>query len=323
MSVQKKLNRDGEMIDSLAKLSQLKEQGGEKAGKSSGSSGGLKNTLKRMKPAGKKKRQRNITAPEITVEALQDLRKEEAQKPAKEGGGRGLFRKKSKDGGSPQKKPEPDAVKQSPEQQTTVPIIKEEVVRESLSSVDDMSLSQKSEPRFSEYPATSRDRCSTLPNLSHSKTDSAINYHHDLSQLSLSPSIPEEVFSTQSSFEAVPLEQLAPPSQGLQEADSGGGSRDGTPSESKAPPAEGKEKETEGEEEGEASRDGDRDGDRDGAKDFRMGYPALYENYGDEQHKLNLKHVLKFMEACAETSPVDLSSLQDWDGWTLATKELM
>ena len=42
---------------------------------------------------------------------------------------------------------------------------------------------------------------------------------------------------------------------------------------------------------------------------FRKGCPTLYDDYGDEQHKLNLKHVLKFLDMCNETSPVDLTVL--------------
>ena len=310
ITVQKQLRQEGELIDSLAKLSQLKEQGGgDKTGKGGGSSGGLKNTLKKIKPTGKKKRQRNSTAPEISAEALKGLKKEQAQKPSKDGGaGRGLFGKKTskeKEGGSPsQKKSESDVPRESPERQMAIPAIKEEerVMQEPVSSVDDGWLSQKSEIQFSEY---ARDPSAPIPSLPHSKTDPAITYHTDLSQVSLSSSIPEEALSTQSSFEAVPLEQLAPPSRGHPEAGSGGGSQDAAPGESDVIVGE----------EGERGEEGE--------KDFRKGCPSLYDDYGDEQHKLNLKHVLKFLESCNETSPVDLGSLVDWDGWTLASKELM
>ena len=300
------MQQEGELIDSLAKLSQLKEQGGgEKAGKSGGSSGGLKNTLKKMKPTGKKKRQRNSTAPEISAEALKGLKKEQVQKPGKDGAGRGLFGKKSskeKEGGSPQKKPEPDVPRVSPERQVAISAIKEEehAMQDPLSGADDGWLSQKSEIQFSDY---ARDPSAPIPSLPHSKTEPNITYHLDLSQVSLSSSIPEEALSTQSSFEAVPLEQLAPPSRGHPEAGSGGGSQDASPGGSDVMV-------------GEEGREGEE-------KDFRKGCPGLYDNYGDEQHKLNLKHVLKFLESCNETSPLDLTTLVDWDGWTLTSKELM
>ena len=314
ITVQKQLRQQGELIDSLAKLSQLKEQGGgEKTGKGGGSSGGLKNTLKKMKPTGKKKRQRNITAPEISAEALKGLKKEQVQKPSKDGGaGRGLFGKKTskeKEGGSPsQKRSEPDVLRESSERQVAIGAIKEEehVTQEPMSSADDGWLSQKSEIQFSEY---ARYSSAPMPSLPHSKTDPALTYHTDLSQVSLSSSIPEEALSsTQSSFEAVPLEQLAPPSRGHPEAGSGGGSQDASPGPWESDVIVGEEGERRGEGE---------------EKDFRKGCPALYDDYGDEQHKLNLKHVLKFLESCNETRPVDLSSLVDWDGWTLASKELM
>ena len=285
--MQKKLRREGELIDSLSKLSQFREQGGEKAGKSgAGSGGGLKNTFKKMKPAGKKKRQRNVTAPEISAEALKGLRKEQQAKPAKESVGRGLFGKKpaksEKEGGSPRKA----------EQE------REKVIREEETNLQELAgdrpLSQKSDSHLSEYaPPISEDALAPpVSTLSHSKTDSAISYHQqpDLSQLSLSSSIPEEAGSTQSSIEGVALEQLAPPTL---EVGSGGGSQE----------VEVREEVVE--------------------KDFRKGCPELYDGYGDEQHKLNLKHVLKFLESCNEASPVDLSCLVDWDGWTLASKEVM
>lgn len=257
-----------------------------------------------MKPSGKKKRQRNITAPEITVEALKGLRKEETQKTAKDAGGRGLFGKKptskEKEGGALQKKPGQEI--SSPQ---AISAIKEE---EPLRVMD----KEKNE-RFSEYALASHDLSATVPNLSHSKTEPAISYQPELSQVSLSSSIPEEALSTQSSLEAVPLEQLAPPSRGHPEADSGGGSQEAL----KLSPG-GSDVIVVGREEEEAELEGEGM-----EKDFRKGCPALYDDYGDEQHKLNLKHVLKFLETCNETSPVDLTTLEDWDGWTLATKELM
>ena len=70
---------------------------------------------------------------------------------------------------------------------------------------------------------------------------------------------------------------------------------------------------------------GNREGEEGGGEGggyFHKGCPSLYENYGDEQHKLNLRHVMKFLEACSEP-PADLSVLVDWDGWALSSKELM
>ena len=323
--VRKNLRQDGEVIDSLSRLANLKEQLGEKPGKTMGSTGGLKNTLKKMKPTGKKKRQRNITAPELSVEALRDLNKEQGQKAGKEGGkegGRWLFGRSKEKESPPQKKPEHEAMKRSPElRRTTVPSIKEEDQRalESFSSTDDMSLSQKSEPRLSEFHLTTRDRAATLPNLSRSRTDTNINYHQDLSQISLSPSIPEETFSTQSSFEAVPLEQLAPPSHGHREAGSGGSQSGSKLSPNSSVMEDGLAEKVEGEERGEEREAGEEEW----ARYFQKGCPSLYEDYGDEQHKLNLKHVMKFLESCNETAPVDLGILQDWDGWSLSTKELV
>ena len=296
IAVQKKLKHEGELIDSLAKLSQLKEQGGDKAGKSGGGSGGgLKNTLKKMKPAGKKKRQRNVTAPEITAEALKGLRKEQSGKATKDG--RSLFGKKTskteKEGGSPKKGEQQEEVKDTG--------IKEE---EPLTATEDGVLS---DCRFSEFSVASQELPAAVPalsSLSHSKTDPAISHQlqPELSQLSLSSSIPEETGSTQSSLEAVDMEQITSPSVGQL----------GVGLESPEGPriSQGRASDDEKEEDGEE-------------RDFRKGCPELYDDYGDEQHKLNLKHVLKFLEGCNETSPVDLNCLVDWDGWTLASKEVM
>ena len=320
IEVQKKLRQEGELIDSLAKLSKLREQGGDKGGKSSGGSGGggggLKNTLKKMKPAGKKKRQRNITAPELSAEALKGLRKEPvaAAKTSKEGTGRGLFGKKQqtkseKEGGSPEKKRKETEVGRDGGG------IREEEegnVQDPFSGGEDGVLSQRSDTRVSDYALSSHDLPpATIPHmLTHSKTDSALNYQPDLSQLSLSSSIPEEAGSTQSSFEAVPLDNLAPPSRGHPEADSGGGGSQ------EDPPGGGGEG---GSQEG-SPGGGGREGEE---RDFRKGCPELYDDYGDEQHKLNLKHVLKFLDTCSESQPADLSSLVDWEGWTMASKEVM
>ena len=288
--VQKKLRQEGELIDSLGKLSHLRETGGgDKGGKSgAGSGSGLKHTLKKMKPSGKKKRQRNVTAPEITVEALKVLRKEQSGKPGRDG--RGLFGKKpakSEKEGSPRKADASEGAKEA--------VIHEE---ERVGSVEPPP---KSESRLSEYAPPTVGELPAAP-LPHSKTDPSLSYqtHPDLSQLSLSSSIPEEAGSTQSSLEGVALEQLAPPSGGhVEEAGSGGGGEEGDRGGSEV-----KDEEVE-------------------VRDYRKGCPELYDDYGDEQHKMNLKHVMKFLESCNETNPADLSCLVDWDGWTLASKEVM
>ena len=282
--VQQQLKQEGELIDSLGKLSLLREQGGEKAGKSGAGSGGLKNTLKRMKPAGKKKRQRNVTAPEITAEALKGLGKEQSGKQAKDG--RGLFGKKKKEeereGGSPRKTEQEGA--------------RDSAIKEEETDQEPPPTPAGERPvsvsRLSEY--TPDPPAPPTPTLTHSKTDPAISLQlqPDLSQHSLSSSIPEEAASTQSSLEGMVLEQLAPPTN--REVGSAEGASQ-----------EGKEEEEKEE------------------RDFRKGYPELYDDYGDEQHKMNLKHVLKFLETCSESSPVDLSCLTDWDGWTLVSNEVM
>lgn len=55
---------------------------------------------------------------------------------------------------------------------------------------------------------------------------------------------------------------------------------------------------------------------------YLQGSSRLYEDYGSKQHKLNLERVHAFLESSGEIEPVDLSVLQDWDGWMIASREI-
>lgn len=54
-----------------------------------------------------------------------------------------------------------------------------------------------------------------------------------------------------------------------------------------------------------------------------QGSSRMYKEYGSKQHKLNLERVHTFLESSGETEAVDLSVLQDWDGWMVASREIM
>ena len=56
---------------------------------------------------------------------------------------------------------------------------------------------------------------------------------------------------------------------------------------------------------------------------FKNGCPDLYHSFGDTRHQANFEKVLNFLSSTGEEKPVDLSVLQDWDGWSLTNKDLM
>ena len=291
--------------------------------KSSGGAG-LKNTWKRLK--GKKKKQRNLTAPEISPQTMEFARAQ-AGKPAaldtleedkgSSGGGHGFFGKRSKSKekvntvSTPQlKKQDSQTSQASPKnkRRDVVGVKDEEILRtESPSSAEDTSLSQKSDSRLSdEQPLKFHNL------LKRSTTDSVLVAHSDFvfsesSKLSLSPSgtfagMEEEPLSTQSSSDAnVQISPFHRPP-------------DGSSSTGFLPNGDVMEERTntrEIEESKEAAED-----------DFRQGCPTLYGEFGDKQHKLNLKRVQQFLESSGEMMPEDLRILQDWDGWVLASKDI-
>ena len=48
---------------------------------------------------------------------------------------------------------------------------------------------------------------------------------------------------------------------------------------------------------------------------------ALYANFGDEVHKQTLRDLREFLDSSGEVEPLDLSVLQDWNGWVIGTTD--
>ena len=48
----------------------------------------------------------------------------------------------------------------------------------------------------------------------------------------------------------------------------------------------------------------------------------IYEKFGDKSHHNTLKELADFLDSSEEREPVDLSILQDWDGWMIGSKTI-
>ena len=52
-------------------------------------------------------------------------------------------------------------------------------------------------------------------------------------------------------------------------------------------------------------------------------YEALYTTFGDEVHKQTLTDLHEYLDSSGETKPLDLSILQDWNGWVIGTTDVV
>ena len=50
---------------------------------------------------------------------------------------------------------------------------------------------------------------------------------------------------------------------------------------------------------------------------------TVYERFGDETHRRSLHKVRELLESTGEHKPVDMTVLQDWDGWTIASRDVV
>ena len=50
---------------------------------------------------------------------------------------------------------------------------------------------------------------------------------------------------------------------------------------------------------------------------------TVYERFGDETHRRSLHKVHEFLESTGEHKPVDMTVLHDWDGWTIASRDVV
>ena len=51
-------------------------------------------------------------------------------------------------------------------------------------------------------------------------------------------------------------------------------------------------------------------------------YEALYLNFGNEVHKQTLKDLQDYLDSSGEEEPLDLSIIQDWNGWIIGTTDV-
>lgn len=331
------------MLARLERLNGLRGVHDTKGKGGSGSHGaGLKNTWKKLK--GKKKKQRNMTAPEISSEDFKAITEEKKKKAGtldsvneekradrEKGKDKHLTAGKEKShemkkGTSMDAKASPKRVSMSESHRVDTP-----------SSIEDSPLSQKSEPRLSQLDHDSQPQKLRLSSYSGdheaeskllSSKSGDIILVEDLSQisagklsqasggkLSLSQSGtftgPDEQSSTQSSIRSGGDDRHRESGfipNGIHGSDHdhhdpstsrlSGFNRDSLPV------------------------DGDSISQLHFGS-FRRGCSRMYLEYGKKDHKLNLERVEEFLKSSGEMEPVDLNILRDWDGWVMASKNIV
>lgn len=306
--------------------------------------GGASTGIWRKLKGGKKKKQRNLTAPEITTQEVAeaasqtnaqnnstispvkehdgamdkvDVDKKESRKDG--GKGKGLFGRK---GGKEKSSPDTKNTKRKSRDSTGMGKKDEVVLRNDLamtpSDSEEVALSQRSDQSLSQASATQAD-LSSSPALNRASNAIVLEVL-DLSQSSgkhPSPSsslltstqaaLNENHSSTQSSSDVGIPNSSATPEAGTphtQDDDRGSSTWDG------------REDVKGGEGEG-----GDEDYNE--YHSYLQGSASLYKEFGSKQHKLSLKKVQEFLESSNEMKPVDLMLLQDWDGWIVAVREIV
>ena len=305
--MQRKLKQRSEAAETATKLQRvhhLKEMEKSKTG-----GVGLKGTWKKLK--GKKKKQRNMTAPEISSQSIAEaVKKNQSLATVREdeggkGKGAGIMAKWSKkDASTGETKISPKLLRKPaehggvanhrPESQSS----NEEALTQSQVS---LQLSQATEQLDSHRP-----RAQTTPShvtLSPPKSaEIVLTEQFNLSQasgkvsnLSLSQSFTgEDQYSTQSSSD-IPISTF--------DQDEGHFNRGYSSDHQLHEWPEG--------------GTGDLD-----EEAYKKGSLKLYWEFGDMQHKLNLQRVKEFLKSSGENEPVDLNVLLDWEGWMLASKDI-
>lgn len=310
ISVQKKLKQRAEAAETTTRLefiNQLKETERSKTG-----SAGLKGTWKKLK--GKKKKQRNMTAPEISSQTIAEAaKKSQALATVRED-----ERNKGK-GAIVGKWSKKDSVNASTGEPNSSPRLRRVSVDTSMqrpasqsSNEDTSHVNLKLPPSVDHFdtqsePTQTSTRVTTTPpksadiviteQFSLSQVSGKIS-NHSLSQQSYTG--PEDQYSSQSSSD-IPISTFESADDGhfnrgylsdhhqdncrIQEWPEGGS----------------------GDLEEEA---------------YKKGSLKLYWEFGDKQHKLNLQRVKEFLKSSGENEPVDLRVLLDWEGWMLASKEI-
>lgn len=306
--VQSRINRLNDMRGT-AKAKDSSSGGTSTSGGGGGGGGtGLKNTWKKLK--GKKKKQRNLTAPEISTQDIKAAMTDDARTTAltsvREDGsdkkGKGIFGKKQP--------------KESPKKSASPAVLGETVFKNvQVDSPDVDPLSQRSDRTLSQ-PAEHTGSDADVISPSDAKSKSSMSDVIILEPLSLSQTSGkhstvslsqsdafvgnEDQFSSQSSAE-VPISNALLDTEHNADNDSViWDNREAV-------------KEEENIDEGGYNSLGS----------YLHGSSVLYNrDYGSKQHKLNLERVREFLESSSEMEPKDMSMLQDWDGWMVASKEI-
>ena len=281
------------------------KDGGSSGGSGAGGGGtGLIGTWKKLK--GKKKKQRNLTAPEISTQDIKVATvSDEAHRTStstlvpviesekKEGKGKARFgRKQSRDKTSL----EPKDLRCA---SSAAEIVFKNELADSPLLPEEASLSQMSAPLASGHIEPPASDINATPSPAKS-SDMIVLEPLDLSQTSgkhsgasLSQTDPfagiDEHLNTQSSSETAMSSSLI-----------------------------GAHQSSEGWNDKVASKD---DIHYEGSN--FQGSSRLYEDYGSKQHRLNLERVHTFLESSGEMEPADLNLLQDWDGWMVASRDIM
>lgn len=50
---------------------------------------------------------------------------------------------------------------------------------------------------------------------------------------------------------------------------------------------------------------------------------SVYERFGDDRHRKSLRKIQEFLESTGENEPVDLTVLREWDGWMVASRDVV
>lgn len=312
ITVQKKLKQRSEAVQTgtrLERVNQLRETEKSKTG-----GAGLKGTWKKLK--GKKKKQRNMTAPEISTQTIAEAaRKHKALATVREddgdkGKGGGKWSKKDNVNASTgEPKPSPSQHRVSLETSMSVTSIRPA----SQSSNEDTRTSRGNLklPSVTDHFDTKSEPAITTSHVTVTPPKSAdiiLTEQFSLSQASgkisnnsLSQHSYTDQFSTQSSSD-IPISTFD------QTTDEGHFNRGYL-----------SEHHNENHRVGEWPEGGTGDLEE---EVYKKGSLKLYWEFGDKQHKLNLQHVKEFLKSSGENEPVDLSVLLDWEGWMIAPKEI-
>lgn len=330
LPIYQKLKNEEEVQETQSRINRLNDmRGAHKAKEGSGAASGsattaaghghghggggtgIIGTWKKLK--GKKKKQRNLTAPEIRTEDLKEAMdemastssaaltplKEDGQEKKDGGKTKGRFGKKSKE-----KISTAELAKQKSSTMSEIVLRNEQVESPPIS--DRNALSQSNTlSQLSDHPTESD--IGILPVDAKPKpSDVIILEPLDLSQtsekhsgISLSQPDPfighDDHLSTQSSSD-IPMSNT-PFDTHRHDSSSGVWESRNT-----------------SREEG--------DGNVENRLPYQHGSSKLYREYGSKEHKLNLERVVEFLKSSGEAEPMDLSILQDWDGWMVASREI-